>query len=131
MAKDLKAGMGRGLGSLIQPTLPRQTEEPQKETVEARQTAEADAGKNADGRQRKKTTREKKKQSSVTQGLRDGFTRSTIICSIGTLAKIKEIAYLERSPQMDIIDEALAMYVSKYENKHGEVVPPAPKKRRR
>lgn len=147
MAKDLKAGMGRGLGSLVQPTAPKQTEEPKTEPqqavdAEAEQLASAQQAADAmleaaakkqqgTGRTRKQTTSEQKKASSVTMGLRDGFTRSTIICNIDTLAKMKEIAYLERSPLMDVVDEALATYIAKYESKHGEVVPPEPKKRRR
>ena len=122
MAKDLKAGMGKGLGSLVQPktdSKPAAAEEPQQAATEQKKKA---------GRTSKAA--EPAKPSSVTMGLRSGYTRATLICNICTLAKIREIAYLERTPAMDVVEEALADYVAKYESKHGVVVPPAPKKRR-
>lgn len=146
MAKDLKKSMGKGLGSLMQPTT-KQADEPTAEQLleeeavlmaadeiiekaEPQQYVVVGARKNGAGSPRKQTA-EKKQGSSVTMGLRDGYTRSTIICNIETLAKMKEIAYLEREPIMDIVEDALAAYIAKYESKHGEVVPQAPKKRRR
>lgn len=141
--KDLTQGMAKGLGSLLQPTTATQTVEPTKEQPRetAAQAIETNpkyivvgVRKKKAGAGRPKSKKAKadpqKKTSSVTMGLRDGFTRSTIICNIETLAKVREIAYLERTPLMDIFEDALNAYVTKYENKHGEVVPPAPKQKR-
>lgn len=141
MAKDLKTGMGRGLCSLMQPTTP-QTEEPKAEP-EALPTAPATDGPAEEPQQGEtpaepiqkrpqpfiKVQRARKKPkkevpSSLTEGLRDGYTRATIIVNMDTIAKIREIAYLERANVVDVVEQALSELVAKYERIYGEVKPP-------
>ena len=115
--KNFKNQMAGGLAGLVQPTAP-QADEPQQGALYTTQ-------------QKEKPIKSRKATSSVTKGLREGYTRATLICNIATLAKIREIAYQERENVMDVVEQALAELVEKYERKHGEVVPPPPKPAKR
>lgn len=121
--KDLTKGMLQGIASLAKNPTPEPEEqaapapEPQPETPEPAAP--------------KKSSRKKVQLPSSSLGLRAGYTRATIIAKELTIAKVREIAYLERALVMDIYEEALADFIEKYEAEHGRVRLPKPRPKKK
>ncbi len=65
--------------------------------------------------------------NSSQEGTLDGEIRATFIVKIGTLNKLKAIAYWERQKIKTIFMEAMEQAVERYEKKNG-AVKPIPKK---
>lgn len=59
----------------------------------------------------------KKKEDS------ESYTRMTFVVNIKQLEKIREICYRDSTFAKDIIEEALGIYLKRYEKERGEVIP--------
>ena len=51
-------------------------------------------------------------------------TKATFVVRIDQLDKLKAISYMERKMIKNVLEEALAFYISKYEKENGGVVLP-------
>jgi hypothetical protein len=72
-------------------------------------------------------TQTKEVTKSSQEGTKDGETRATFIVKEDLLDKLKAVAYWDRLLIKDVINQALADAVTKYEKKNGELKP-IPKK---
>jgi hypothetical protein len=73
------------------------------------------------------TTQFKEVTKSSQEGTKEGETRATFIVNEELLDKLKAVAYWDRLRIKDVINQALADAVTKYEKKNGELKP-IPKK---
>lgn len=131
--KDLTQGMAKGLGSLLQPTTPKPTDETptqQQAPVEKKPnrqpiiTPSSIEGMVAVGVRKKNSGNKAKVRPhtpSVTSGLQEGYTRATIIAQVEQIDKLKEIAYQTRSSLRETIEQAFKEYIDNYEEQHGTV----------
>ena len=127
--KDFTTQLAKGMGMQMQQTA-GQSQEPKKEvrqTAEPQpqqepQTVAAGVRKSTQGRKNvNKPNRDKQHTASVTNGLKPGYTRATIIVKAEYIDKMKEIAYIERSLLQDVIGMALANYIDTYEDENGGI----------
>lgn len=65
--------------------------------------------------------RPRKNQQS--NGIADGYKRTSIIIPVEKWEKIQDIAYMETLTLKEIMELALDMVIDRYESKHGEVKP--------
>ena len=86
----------------------------------------ADTGKPKSKAGRKRTNYRIPSTASE-QGTREGETRFSGIVSKELLQKIKAIAYWQRVPIKQVLEQALATRVQEYESQTGKQVPPIPK----
>lgn len=69
-----------------------------------------------------KHSKQKKSLKSSKIGLKEGWTRATLIVKESVLEKAKDLAYWERKKIQEVIDEALCSYIS------NKKIKPRPKK---
>lgn len=74
-----------------------------------------------DGRGKYPRTKKQDNRPSTQKGLKAGYTRAALIARVETLEKIREIAYIERQPLMEVVDAALTKAVEQYEQEHGTI----------
>ena len=127
--KDFTTQLAKGMGMQMQQTA-EQSQEPKKEvrqTAEPQpqqepQTVAAGVRKSTQGRKSgDKPHLDGEHTPSVKSGLRDGYTRATIIVKEEYIDKLKEVAYRDRSTLKDVIGQALAMYIDTYEDENGGI----------
>jgi hypothetical protein len=86
----------------------------------------ADTGKPKSKAGRKRTNYRVPDTASE-RGTKEGETRFSGIVSKELLQKVKAIAYWQRVPIKQVLEEALATHVQYYESRTGSTVPPIPK----
>lgn len=86
----------------------------------------ADTGKPKSKAGRKRTNYHRPETASE-RGTKEGETRFSGIVSKELLQKVKAIAYWQRVPIKQVLEEALAAHVQEYESKTGTAVPPIPR----
>jgi len=137
--KDFTTQLAKGMGMQMQQTA-EQSQEPKRQPKKAKQqtaaptaaaepqpqqepqTVAAGVRKSTQGRKNvNKPNRDKQHTASVTNGLKPGYTRATIIVKAEYIDKMKEIAYIERSLLQDVIGMALANYIDTYEDENGGI----------
>lgn len=137
--KDFTTQLAKGMGMQIQQTA-EQNQEPKKQPKKAKQqtaapmaaaepqpqqepqTVAAGVRKSTQGRKSgDKPHLDGEHTPSVKSGLRDGYTRATIIVKEEYIDKLKEVAYRDRSTLKDVIGQALAMYIDTYEDENGGI----------
>ncbi|MES2389887.1 MAG: hypothetical protein V4543_17935 [Bacteroidota bacterium] len=96
-----KKGFTGGLSSLLgdRPTAPEQPRPIARETA----------------------TAEKEPVKAASSGTKPNETRATFIVNEDLLEKLKAIAYWDRMLIKDVINNALAESVSRYQDRHGEI----------
>lgn len=62
------------------------------------------------------------KTQEVKQKIRE--TKSTFVVRYDQLDKLKAISYMERKMIKNVLEEALSLYIKKYESETGEIVLP-------
>ncbi|MBA7493858.1 hypothetical protein ES702_04423 [subsurface metagenome] len=69
----------------------------------------------------KKAKAKNENKNSMEYGIRDGFTRKTIVLRKSMLDKIRIISALENKKITDFFDEVLTDKIKAFEKKHGKV----------
>lgn len=122
--KDLLNKMQSGLGSMLQQTATQEpTAEQMLEDEAVLMAAEAAAMAQPEGAGHNAGKNYRKTGKASTLGLREGETRYTIILKEETLAKVKEMAYLQRKTIRAAVEAAIEVAVAEYEKKNGVIVP--------
>lgn len=118
MAKNLTQSMAKGLG-IFNPKQDTTTAAPAATPEREPEQLMVAAGvrKSTQGRK----TAPKEHAPSVQRGLRDGYTRATIIVKAEYIDKLKEIAYRDRSSLRETLEQVLGSYIADYEKKHGAI----------
>jgi hypothetical protein len=105
----MKKNFNQGINSLLLNTREVKEDTPETNVLEDLKDSEGEKNKEVKG--------------SVKAGLKEGETRATLILNEVVINKFKAISYWDRVPLKVIMDDALSVFLNRYEEKNGKIKP--------